>query len=78
MYAQFEKWIDGTTLDFDVWQNADGNDEGFLFIREMGPDFFRTPHDSKQIQIFVNDYPSWCSSDCSYAYDSSLNTEVID
>ena len=27
--------------------------------------------------MYVNEYPAWCSStDCSYAYDSSLNTEV--
>ena len=33
-----------------------------------------------QVQIYVNDYPAWCSSEdgegCSYEYDSSLNTEV--
>ena len=42
---------DGTNLNFGVWQNEDGNDEGYLFIKEMGPDFFRTPHDSKQVQV---------------------------
>ena len=40
----------------------------------------RTPHDSMQVQMYVNDYPAWCSSEdgegCSYEYDSSLNTEV--
>ena len=69
---------DGTNLNFGVWQNEDGNDEGYLFIKEMGPDFFRTPHDSKQVQVIVNEYPAWCSSssDCSYAYDSSMSVDV--
>ena len=32
---------DGTNIDFGMWQNGDGFDDGFLFIEQMGPDFFR-------------------------------------
>ena len=32
---------DGTNTDFGMWQNGDGFDDGFLFIEQMGPDFFR-------------------------------------
>ena len=48
---------DGNDLEFGIW-----NDDGYLFLWEMGPDFFRTPHTSEQIRVLVNDYPAWCSS----------------
>ena len=68
---------DGTSLEFGTWQGDNGEHDGFLFLWEMGPDFFRTPHSSQQIQVLVNDYPAWCSpSNCSYTYDTSLNTIV--
>lgn len=66
---------DGTEIDFGVWQNEDQHN-GLIHIFTMGPDFFRTVHDSQQVQVVVNDYPAWCA-DCSYAYDSSYDTEVI-
>ena len=53
---------DGDGLQFKIWQNENGEDDGYLHIWEMGPDFFRTPHTSEQIQVLVNDYPAWCSS----------------
>ena len=66
---------DNTTLDFGVWQKDD--DDGHLFLWEMGPDFFRTPHKTKQVQVTVNDYIAWCSADdCSYTYDAGLISEI--
>ena len=34
-------------------------DDGYTHFKELGPDFFRTPEDTPQVQIMVNDYPAW-------------------
>ena len=61
-----------------IWGEAYKKDDGYTHFKELGPDFFRTPEDSPQVQVMVNDYPAWCSAnDCSYAYDSAVEATVV-
>ena len=59
---------DGTTLTSSTEKVQSGN----LEISELGPDFFRTPHDEPQISVVVNNYRAWCDSSdgCGYSYST--------
>ena len=44
---------DNTSFSGEAYKKSDG----YTHFKELGPDFFRAPDNSPQVQVLVNDYP---------------------
>ena len=44
---------DNTSIAGGAYKKSDG----YTHFKELGPDFFRVPDNSPQVQVMVNDYP---------------------